>query len=89
MSGWLTGGIIVAVIVAFAIVGQRYGLVDLSGGRRSGGSGLGSLDEVFFPTRHEAQQELARQTALPAPAPTPSDGDDDNDVFSGRVTIRL
>ena len=43
--------------------------------RRGGGPGvLGIGDEVFHPTRHEAQVELDRQTSLPAPAPVPGDG---------------
>ena len=50
--------------------------------------GLMSLgDEIFAPTRHEAAQERARETILPAPAPIPGDGA--NDIFDGRVVINV
>lgn len=44
-------------------------------------------DEVFAPTRHEAAQERARETVLPAPAPIPGDGV--NDIFDGPVVINV
>jgi hypothetical protein len=48
---------------------------------------MGIGDEVFHPTRHEAQIELERQTVLPAPAPLAGDGD--NGIFNGKVVIDL
>ena len=73
--GWVLIGVGVVVLGALA---QRAGGIDLRGdGRRGGGGGglVGIGDEVFNPTRHEAQLELDRQTTLPAPAPIPGDGD--------------
>lgn len=48
---------------------------------------MGIGDEVFHPTRHEAQLELDRQTMLPAPAPLAGDGD--KGVYDGIVHIHL
>lgn len=48
---------------------------------------MGIGDEVFHPTRHEAQLELDRQTMLPAPAPLAGDGD--KGVYDGIVHIDL
>lgn len=48
---------------------------------------MGALDEVFYPTKHEAEQELSRQSALPAPAPVPGDGD--LGVYGGKIVIDL
>jgi hypothetical protein len=57
-------------------------------GRTSGSAGaFGALDEVFFPTRHEAQVERDRQTILPVPAPVAGDGD--KGIYSGKVRIDL
>lgn len=82
-------GAIVAV-VALGFVAQRFGWIDLSNKTKtgaSGGSALGIGDEVFHPTRHEAQIELDRQTVLPAPAPLA--GDSDRGVYRGKVEIDL
>jgi len=72
------GWVLVALgLFALAVVAHRLGWVDLSDKSRRGGSGPGVIgigDEVFHPTRHEAQVELDRQTSLPAPAPIPGDG---------------
>jgi hypothetical protein len=79
-----------AAAVALVYVANRMGWVDLSNKNRSSGSGGGIAgigDEVFHPTRFEAQVELDRQTILPAPAPTPGDGD--KGVYGGRVEIDL
>ncbi len=79
MNGWIVLGIIAGLIV-LGILAQRFGVIDLRDKSRSGTSGsmsgaFGSIDEIFAPTRHEAQQELDRQTILPIPAPVPGDGD--------------
>lgn len=71
--------ILVGAAVAVAIAAHLIGWIDLSdkSRRRGSGSGSGMLgigDEVFNPTKHEAQIELDRQTILPAPAPVPGDG---------------
>ena len=76
---------VVAIVIA-----QRVGWIDLSNknqnsGPRGGVMGIG--DEVFNPTRHEAQVELDRQTVLPAPAPVAGDGD--FGVYGGKVEIDL
>jgi hypothetical protein len=89
---WLIFGGVVMVGAALGLVAQRKGWIDMSGknvsGRGGAGAGLaGSLDEVFAPTRHEAQQERDRQTSMPAPAPVAGDGD--KDIFSGKVRIDL
>ena len=81
---------IVVVACAGIFLAQRLGWIDLSNknvnsGPRGGVMGIG--DEVFNPTRHEAQIELDRQTVLPAPAPLPGDGD--KGIYRGRVEIDL
>lgn len=84
---WLA---IVAGVLALLVLLQKLKLVDFRGtGRRgSGAGGLMSLgDEIFAPTRHEAAQERARETILPAPAPIPGDGV--NDIFDGPVVINV
>lgn len=87
---WYWWLVIAAGAVVFLWLLQRFGLIDLRGtGRRGGGAaGLMSLgDEVFAPTRHEAAQELARETVLPAPAPIPGDGP--GDILDGPVVITV
>lgn len=78
-----------AIIVVVLVIAQRRGWVDFSNKARSSGSRgmVGVMDEVFAPTRHEAQQELEAQTRLPAPAPTPGDGPDAD--FRGTMRIEL
>ena len=44
-------------------------------------------DEVFSPTRYEAQVEMDRQTILPAPAPLP--GDNDKGSYRGTIRIKI
>jgi hypothetical protein len=85
---WVVIVIVIAVGVLFYLA-QRFGLIDLSNKSRTSGSGgvMGIGDEVFNPTRHEAQLELDRQTVLPAPAPLP--GDDDRGIYNGQVKIDL
>jgi hypothetical protein len=88
----MVGAGVVIAVVAFAIVGQRLGWVDLRGHGGRGRDGMGGTlaglgDELFHPTRHEVQVELDRQTIVPAPAPIP--GDRGDDVFSGTVRIDL
>jgi hypothetical protein len=83
------GAIVVLVVVI--VVATRLGWIDFSNkaGRGSGtitGAIGGSFDEVFAPTRHEAQQELDRQTMLPAPVPLPGDRGDGG-WEGGRITI--
>ena len=88
---------IVAAIIVLGVIAQKRGWIDFSDKRHSGsggGGGLGGVDEVFNPTRHEAQIELDRQTILPAPAPLAGDGDadfgsDGRALYRGRVQIDL
>ena len=54
-----------------------------------GGFPLGPIDEIFTPSRYEAQLELDRQTVLPAPAPVPGDPGDEEQIYAGKVTIDL
>ncbi len=94
MQPWIVVLIIVG-IVALVWVAQHVGWIDLSNksGTSGGGGGIAGIgDEVFNPTRHEAQIELDRQTILPAPAPLPGDGDKgiaEGTGYEGRVTIDL
>ncbi|WP_431279099.1 hypothetical protein [Leifsonia poae] len=87
MNWWIVGGIVAFVVLA--IVATKLGWVDLSNKtKRTGGSSggvVGILDEVFAPTRHEAQVELDRQTMLPAPAPLAGDGD--KGIWDGKIQI--
>ncbi|QOD93780.1 MULTISPECIES: hypothetical protein [Microcella] len=95
--GWV---LIVIGVIAVGVLAQRRGWIDFRSNGRRGGSGGGLVgigDEVFNPTRHEAQIELDRQTMLPAPAPIPGDegpggirfeGDpDDGDGYRGSVRL--
>ena len=90
VNWWIIAGVVVLVIVVL-VVGNKLGWIDLSDKSRRGGSGGGIMqigDEVFAPTRHEAQVELDRQSVLPAPAPVAGDGD--KGIFhDGPVKIRL
>ena len=87
MNWWLLGGAV--VVVGLIILANRLGFIDLSNKNRSSGSSgaLGIGDEVFNPSRHEAQIELDRQTILPAPAPLAGDGD--KGIYGGTVHIDL
>jgi hypothetical protein len=91
VNWWVVG--IVVGFIAVIIVAVRLGWIDLSN-KASRGSGTmsgalgGSLDEVFAPTRHEAQQEMDRQTLLPAPAPLPGDRGDGG-WEGGKITLDL
>jgi hypothetical protein len=89
---WAVFAGVAVVLVALAVFAQRKGWIDLTGkhagGRGGAGAGImGGVDEVFAPTRHEAQQERDRQTSMPAPAPVPGDGD--KDIFKSDGTIRI
>ena len=89
---WAIAGGVAVVLVVLAVIAQRKGWIDLTGsharGRGGGVAGLvGGVDEVFAPTRYEAQRELEREHQLPAPAPSPGDGD--KDVYRGSVRIDL
>lgn len=88
---WLIFAGVMVVLVALGVLAQKKGWIDLGNkstrGRSGGAGAFGALDEVFFPTKHAAQEELDRQSSLPAPAPIPGDGD--HDIYSGRVRIEL
>jgi hypothetical protein len=87
VNGWLLGGIALAIVVLGVFLHQR-GVIDLSDKSRRPGSYsgvLGVADELFSPSKYEAQLEMDRQTVVPAPAPVAGDGD--HGVYSGRVTI--
>lgn len=90
MEPWIAIVIAVAGVIAL-VVAQRLGWIDLSNKARTSGSHgiVGVVDEVFAPTRHEAQLELDRQTRLPAPAPIPGDGPGGGDIYRGTVRIDL
>jgi hypothetical protein len=89
VNGWIVFGVVVLACIAI-VIAQRLGWIDLSNknetnGPRGGVMGIG--DEVFNPTRNEAQIELDRQTVLPAPAPLAGDGD--LGIYGGKVEIDL
>lgn len=88
---WIVILMVVGVGVAFYLA-QHFGLIDLTNksapsGRGGGGGMAGIGDEVFHPTRHEAQVEMDRQSILPAPAPLA--GDDDFGIYDGKLKIDL
>jgi hypothetical protein len=86
---WIVLIIVVVLGVAFYIA-QHFGWIDLSNKSKTSGSHGGVMgigDEVFNPSRYEAQVELDRQTVLPAPAPVPGDGD--KGIYEGQVKIDL
>ena len=91
MNWWVVG--IIVAFIAVIVVAAKLGWIDLSNKARRGSGTMsgaigGSFDEVFAPTRHEAQQELDRQTLLPAPAPLPGDRGDDG-WEGGKITLDL
>ena len=105
MQPWIVIVIVVAIGALFWVA-HHFGWIDLSNKSRTsgGGGGIAGIgDELFNPTRHEAQIELDRQTILPAPAPLPGDGDFgigdirgvaarddlDNKNYDGQVRIDL
>jgi hypothetical protein len=93
VNWWVVAAIVVIVVVGLAIA-NRVGWIDLSDkSRRKGsgsiGSGILSVgDEIFAPTRHEANVQQDRETQLPAPAPVAGDGD--KGIFhDGPVRIKV
>lgn len=89
MNWWVLGA--VCAIVLVIVVAVKLGWIDLSNKSRRGSGSMtgalgGSFDEVFAPTRHEAQQELDRQSFLAAPAPLPGDGGETG-WEGGKITI--
>ena len=96
MDGWLVAAIVAAGIVVLLAVMQRFGLIDLTDKRRSGGrAGAGAmvgLGDVFFPTRAEAAQEIVQQRERTHEAPSPGDGHfgvTAIDLDGGAVTITI
>jgi hypothetical protein len=82
----ILGAVAIAALAAMTIATR--GSSRPSRGSGSVGSGvLGSVDEVFAPTRHEARLEADRLTSLPAPAPAAGDGD--KGIFDGRIRISV
>ncbi|MGH1549887.1 hypothetical protein ACRAWB_12215 [Leifsonia poae] len=91
MNWWVVG--IIVAFVAVIVVAVKLGWIDLSNKARRGSGTMsgaigGSFDEIFAPARHEAQQEMDRQTLLPAPAPLPGDRGEDG-WQGGKITIDL
>jgi hypothetical protein len=89
VNWWILGGI--AVVIVLAVLAVRLGWIDLSNKTRTTGGSSSSIvgigDEVFAPTRHEAQVELDRQSMLPAPAPVAGDGD--KGIWDGKIQLDL
>jgi hypothetical protein len=86
---WI-GLIIVVVLGVLFWVAQHFGWIDLSNKSKTSGTHGGAMgigDEVFNPSRYEAQIELDRQTVMPAPAPVAGDGD--KGIYEGQVKIDL
>jgi hypothetical protein len=87
VNWWIVGAVV--AVVALGVLASRLGWIDLSNKTKGTGGGSSSIvgigDEVFAPTRHEAQVELDRQTMLPAPAPVAGDGD--KGIFDGKIRI--
>ncbi len=89
MEPWI-GIIIVVVLGVLFYIAQHFGWIDLSNKSKTSGTHGGVMgigDEVFNPSRYEAQVELDRQTVLPAPAPVAGDGD--KGIYEGQVKIDL
>ena len=89
MNWWIVGAVV--AVVALGVLASRLGWIDLSNKTRSTGGSSSSIvgigDEVFAPTRHEAQVELDRQSMLPAPAPVAGDGD--KGIWDGKIQLDL
>ncbi len=87
VNWWILGGI--GAVIVLSVVASKLGWIDLSNKTTSTGGSSSSIvgigDEVFAPTRHEAQVELDRQTMLPAPAPVAGDGD--KGIWEGKIRI--
>jgi len=84
---WIVLG---AVVVGAAAVAQWRGWIELRGtnrGRGSGNGAFGFADEVFHPTKHEAQKIAAAEAELPSPAPAP-DGPLDLEAGAIRIVVR-
>ena len=83
--------LILAAVAAAAVVAMAVATRESSRpsrGSGSIGSGMfGVADEIFAPSRHEAQLEVERQTSLPAPSPVADD--DDRGVYDGRIQISV
>ncbi|HEV7184082.1 MAG: hypothetical protein ACHP7F_11810 [Actinomycetales bacterium] len=89
MNWWIVGAL--GAVILLAVVAARLGWIDLSNKTRSTGGSSSSIvgigDEVFAPTRHEAQIELDRQSMLPAPAPVAGDGA--KGIWNGKIQLDL
>src|SRR5690606_41513941 len=85
--GWVALGV---VFIGAVAVAQWRGWIELRGtnqGRGSGNGAFGFADDVFHPTKHEAQKIAAIGNALPAPPPAP--GAVPLDLVAGCVPIAL
>ena len=89
VNWWVVGGIVVAVVLS--VVAAKLGWIDLSNKTKNSSGSSSSIvgigDEVFAPTRHEAQVELDRQSMLPTQAPVAGDGD--KGIWDGKISIRV